>query len=169
MPPLTPPEAAQCDSAFLSNAKVAGDTRQTDATHATVMVTRIQMTLQLLITIWLPAGASQHVFEHENGHRQISEAYYQNADQLARRIASGYMGKQIEITGADLNGEADKALQQTASEIVDEYKRELNPEAAQLLYEDITNHGRNEVDAKEAAAHAINNVLIESTHSANSN
>lgn len=162
MPPLTPPEAAQCDSEFLSSGKVAGDTRQLDATHAMVTVTRINMTLQLNIAIWLPAGASQHVIEHENGHRQISEAYYQTADELARGIASRNMGRQVEISGEDLSGEADKALQQLAAEITDEFRRDLNPEPAQLLYESITNHGRNEVVAKEAAAHAIKNIGIES-------
>jgi hypothetical protein len=166
MPPLNPWEGAECDSNFRSNASIGGQTRQADATHGTLTVTQIKVTLQLNITIWVPAGASQHVIEHEAGHRQISESYYQTADQLAERIASSYMGKQIEIEGADLNAESGKALQQMAAEINDEYERELDPEPTQLLYEAITNHGRNEVVARDAAAHAIKNIRIESTQPA---
>ena len=166
MPPLNAGEGAECDSDFLVNASVAGQTRQTDATHATVTVTRIKMTLQLHVTIWVPTDASQHVIEHEAGHRQISEYYYQTADQFAERIASSYIGKQIEIEGADLNAESSKALQQMAAEINDRYKKELDPEPTQLLYEAITDHGRNDVVARDAAAHAIKNIRAESTRPA---
>jgi len=162
MPPLSYGEYAQCDSRFLSNASVGGQTRQTDAAHATVTVTRIKVTLQLDITTWLPAQVSQHVIDHEEGHRQISEYYYQTADKVAERIAATYMGKQIEISGADLNAESNKALQQVATEITAEYGKELNPEPTQLLYDSITNHGVNDVVSKDAAEHAIRNSVIDS-------
>ncbi len=115
MPPLAYGEYGQCDSRFLSNASVGGQTRQTDATHATVTITRIKVTLQLNVTIWLPAQSTQHVIEHEEGHRQISEYYYQTADKVAERIAAAYMGKPIDIAGADPDN------------------KELNPEPTQLL------------------------------------
>jgi hypothetical protein len=166
MPPLNSGEGAECDSVFLANASVGGETRRTDATHSAITVTQIKMILQLNITIWLPIRATQHVIEHEQGHRQISEAYYGTADQLARRIAAAYIGRQVEIAGEDSNGESDKVLQQMAADITDEYKRELDPEPTQLLYETITNHGRNEVVARDAAAHAIKNIGIESTEPA---
>src|SRR5260370_4781532 len=102
MPPLAPGETAECDSDFLSSASVRGEPRQTDATHATVTITQIKMTLQLNINIWVPVGATQHVIEHEEGHRQISESYYHNADKVPQRIAVTYIGKQVEIAGADL-------------------------------------------------------------------
>jgi hypothetical protein len=162
MPPLAYGEYGECDSHFLSNASVGGETRQIDATHATVTVTRVKVTLQLNITIWLPAQSSQHVIEHEDGHRQISEYYYQTADKVAERIAAEYMGKQIDIAGADQAAESDKALQQIATEITDEYNKELNPEPTQLLYDSITNHGVNDVVSKDAAASAIRNIVIDS-------
>jgi hypothetical protein len=163
MPPLLPGESAQCDSDFLSNASVGGKSRRTDATHATLTVTQIKVTLQLIITIWVPSGVSQHVIEHEEGHRQVSEYYYQTADKLAERIAATYMGKQVEITGADLTAESNKVLQQMAAEITDEYNKQLNPGPTQLLYDAITDHGRNEVIVKDAVAHALKNTTIEST------
>jgi hypothetical protein len=164
MPPLATGEEAECDSNFLSNASVGGQTRKVDATHARVTITQIKMTLQLSVTIWAPAGVSPHVLEHEEGHRQIAEYYYQTAGELAQRIATKYVGRQVEITGADLDAESSKMLQQGATEITDEYNKELNPEPTQLLYDGITDHGRNEVVVKDAVASAIKNVAFETTH-----
>jgi hypothetical protein len=161
MPPMRPGESAECDSNFLSNASVGGETRQTDATHATVTITRIKVTLQLNVTIWTPPGAPQHMIDHEEGHRQISEYYYQAADKVAGRIAAKYMGKQIDIAGENSDAESTKLLQQMANEIAAEYNKQLNPEPAQLLYDDITDHSRNEVLAKDAVDHALKNVTIE--------
>jgi hypothetical protein len=161
MPPLAPGETAECDSEFLSNASVRGEPRQTDATHATVTITQIKMTLQLNINIWVPTGATQHVIEHEEGHRQISEYYYQTADKAAERIAATYVGKQFEITGADLGAESNKMIQQMAADITDEYQKELNPGPTQLLYDSITDHGRNEVVVKDAVVHALKNIASE--------
>jgi hypothetical protein len=161
MPPLAHGENAECESDFLSNANVGGESRQSDATHATVTITQIQVTLQLNINIWVPTGVTQHVIEHEEGHRQVSEFYYQTADKLAARIAAKYIGKQVEITGADLGAESTKTLQQTATDITDEYNKELNPGPTQLLYDAITDHGRNEVVVQDAVAAAIKNGAIE--------
>jgi hypothetical protein len=162
MPPLPPGENAECDSNFMSNASVGGRSRQTDATHATVTITQIKVTLELTITIWVPTEVTQRVTEHEEGHRQISEYYYQTADKVAERIAAKYMGKEVVIAGADLHAEFSKLLQQMGAEITDEYNKELNPEPTQLLYDSITDHSRNEVVAGDAVAHALKNVTIES-------
>jgi hypothetical protein len=156
MPPLASGENAACDSNFLSNASVAGESQQTDATHAIVTVTRITVTLQLNITIWLPGNASQHVIEHEAGHRRISEYYYRDADKLAKRIAAAYMGKQVAIAGTDLRAEMGNALQRMGTEITDEYNKELNPGPTQLRYDAITDHSRNDVAASDAVAQALN-------------
>jgi hypothetical protein len=162
MPPLSPGESAECDSNFLSSASVRGESRRTDAIHATVTITQINVTLQLHINIWVPTGTTAHVIEHEDGHRQVSEFYYQTADKLAARIAATYMGRQVDITGMDLAAESSKMLQQMATDITDEYNKQLNPGPAQLLYDSITDHGRNEVIVKDAVAHALRNTAIES-------
>src|SRR5580692_5743145 len=73
MPPLAYGEDAECDSDFLFHATVGGESRQTDARHATVTITQIKIMLQLNITIWVPTGVTQRVIKHEEGHRQISE------------------------------------------------------------------------------------------------
>ena len=162
MPPLSGGEIAVCDSDFQSNASVRGESRQTDSTHATITITQVKMTLQLNINIWVPTGATQRVTEHEEGHRQISEHYYQTADKLAEKIAARYLGRQVDIAGADLGAESNRMLQQIAREITGEYNKQLNPGPTQLLYDDITDHGRNDVVVQDAVAHAIKNVVVES-------
>ena len=162
MPPLGSGENAECDSDFRSSASVRGESQPTDVTHATVTITHVTLTLQLRINIWVPAGVTQHVLEHEDGHRQISEFYYQTADKLAEGIAKTYLGKQVELAGADLDAESNKVLQEMAAAITEEYNKELNPGPTQLLYDAITDHGRNEVVVKDAVAHALKNTSIES-------
>ena len=155
MPQLAPGELAVCDSNFLSNANVGGDAHETDSTHAIVTVTSVNVNLQLNVTIWVPADVSQHVVEHEQGHREISEHFYRDADKLAAKIAAPYLGKKFEISGTDLQSELSKALQKMGSEITEEYSRELNPNPTQLRYDAITDHSRNDVSAKDAVAQAL--------------
>ena len=162
MPPLSTGEVALCDSNFVSSANVGGESQRTDATHATVTITKVNVTLQLLINIWLPVEATQRLIEHEEGHRQISEYYYQTADRLAERIAARYLGRRVDIAGTDLDAESSRMLQQMAREVTDAYNKELNPGPTQLLYDDITDHGRNDVVVQDAVAHAIKNVAAES-------
>jgi hypothetical protein len=158
MPPPTPGEDAECDSNFFSDAAVGGQARQTDATHAIVTVNQVKVTLQLEIIVWLPNKVTQHVVEHEQGHRQISEYFYQAADKVAQRIAAGYMGKQVTITGTDLRGQMSKLLQQMSTDITDEYNKEVTPEPTQLRFDAITDHSRNEVVATTAVAQALKDV-----------
>ena len=40
-------------------------------------------------------------------------------------------------------------------------QKELDPNPAQLLYDSITDHARNEVAVQDAVAHALKNVSIE--------
>jgi hypothetical protein len=161
MPPMPAGEQAQCDSSFTSSAVVGGQSRKTGDTSAFITITQITMTLGLDITIWLPHGVTQHVAEHEQGHRQISEHYYETADQIAARVAAQYMGRTVEVSGSDLQAEFNKVLEQMGAEITEEYSRELNPQPTQLLYDRITDHARNDVVAKDAAINAINNVAME--------
>lgn len=162
MPPLpSGGEVAECDSNFTASANVAGQARRTDPTHAVITVTQISVTLQLDVTIWVPTDVSQRVVEHEQGHRQISEHYYQTADKLAAEIASHYMGKEVAISGSDLDAEFHKALQDIGAEITDEYEKQLNPNPTQLLYDSITDHSRNDVAVQDAVEHALRNVAAE--------
>jgi hypothetical protein len=155
MPRLQPGEAAECDSNFMSGAGVSGQPRRTGANTATVTITQIKMTLQLVITIWVPEDVTQRVLEHEEGHRQISESYYETAGKVAEQIAAPYIGRQLTVTGDNLDAEANKLLQQVGADITAEYDKELDADAAQLRYDAITDHARNGTLAKDAVAQVL--------------
>jgi len=159
MPPLGQGEEAECDSSFISDANVGGRMRKIDSTNATVTVAQVSVSLQLKITIWVPYGAAQQVMEHEQGHRRISEHYYASADQLAAEIAASYSGRRIAISGSDLDAEARNALAELSKEITAEYNRRLNPDPAQRRFDDLTDHNRNDRDAQEAVAQAIQETM----------
>jgi hypothetical protein len=167
MPPLaSTDEIAQCESDFTANANLGGQAQRTDSTHAVITVRQINITLQLDVIIWVPEGVSQRVMEHEQGHRQISEYYYQTADKLAAQIAANYMGKQVTINGPDIDAAFHKALQDIGGEITGEYEKQLDPNPAQLLYDSITDHSRNDVAVQDAVDHAVKNVAVESSQPA---
>jgi hypothetical protein len=159
MPPLGEGEEAECESNFISDANVSGRMQKIDSNNATVTVTHVKVTLQLKITIWVPNSATQHVVEHEEGHRQISEHYYQFADNIAAEIAAPYLGRQIAIAGSDLNAEFRKTLVQLSKDITAEYNDKLNPDPVQRRYDDLTDHSRNDRDSKETAAQAIKDAM----------
>jgi hypothetical protein len=162
MPPLASGETAVCDSDFLARASVRGQPRRNNATHATMTVTQVRVTLELKVNIWLPGGATQVLIDHEDGHRQIAEYYYQTADKVAERIAKEYIGRRIELAGTDLDTESSKALLQAANDVADEYTKEINSNNTQLNYDAITDHSRNDVVAKDAIDQALRNAAVES-------
>lgn len=164
MPPLKPGEVAVCDSDFTSNAALSGENHRTDGTHATLTVTGAKITLQANVTIWIPVGASEAVIQHEQGHRQISEYYYRTADKVAEQIAETYVGRQVPITGADLDSEATVALRELAKEFTNEYGDQLNPDPAQELFDTMTDHSRNETPVSDAVTAAIKDAEITAPH-----
>jgi len=161
MPPLHSGEAAVCDADFIARSSVRGQPRRTDSTHAMLTITNVMMTLQLQTNVWVPIDAPQTITDHEEGHREIAEYNYQTADKLAERIAAAYIGKRVEVTGDDLDSAASQKLLEIATEITNEYTKQINNSPTQLLYDDITDHSRNGVIAKDAVDHAIKNAPVE--------
>jgi len=155
MPPLVAPETAACDTNYISDASVSGRSRKLDATHAEVTVTGVKVTLALKINIWVPDGATQQVIEHEEGHQQISEHYYQDADKVAQQVAAEHIGETVSVSGSALDAEINAALQKIGAEITAEYDRRLNPNAAQLRFDDITDHSRYDIAASDAVTRAL--------------
>ena len=159
MPRLGEGEEAECDSNFLSDASVSGRMQKLDKSSAMVTISQVKVTLELKITIWVPNGATQHVVEHEEGHRQISEHYYRFADQVAAESGAPYIGRQIAISGTDLDAELERTLRGLSKAITEEYNSKLNPGPVQQRYDELTDHSRNDRDSKEAAAQALKEAM----------
>ena len=170
MPPLNAGEIAVCDSNFAASASLKGKSHRIDGAHGVLTITGVNVTLQANITIWIPTGASDHVIEHEQGHRQISEYYYKTADKVARRIAETYAGREVPIivseSGGDLDGEASETLAHLAKQFTADYDRELNPDSAQQLYDTLTDHSRNQTPVSDAIATAIKDADVAGTRPA---
>jgi hypothetical protein len=154
-PPLRGPEEAVCAGDFLSDASVGAQAVQTDATHAKATINRIKVTLQLDMTVWLPNNPQKWTVEHEEGHRQISEYYYRNAEVVARRVADSYIGKTIEISGPDLRRALSAAVGKIAEEVTNEYNRQMPVETTQDRYDSITEHSRKDIPVPDAVAQAL--------------
>ena len=154
-PPLTGIEEAVCAGDFLSDAAVGSQAQMTDATHAKATINKIKVTLQLNITIWLPNNPQKWTVEHEEGHRQISEYYYQNAEAVARRVAAPYIGKTFDISGNDLRRALSAAIGKIAEEITNEYNRHMPVETTQARYDTITDHSQKDIPVPEAVAQAL--------------
>ena len=155
MPELKPPENAVCASDFLSNANVGAQGVQIDATHGKLTVNLIEVTLQLNITIWLPVNPPKTVVEHEEGHRQIAEYFYKNADAIAKRVAEPYLGKTLDISGQDLRKAASAAVDKIGGEITDAYNKEMQVELTEARFDAITDHSRKDIPVPDAVAQAI--------------
>jgi hypothetical protein len=161
MPPLHSGEAAVCDSDFIARSSVRGQPRRTDSTHAMLTITNVMMTLQLQTNVWVPLDAPQTIADHEEGHREIADYTYQSAEQLAQRIAAAYIGKRVEVSGDDLDAASSQKLLEIATEITNAYTTQIDNNSTQLLYDNITDHSRNGVIAKDAVEHAIKNAAVE--------
>jgi hypothetical protein len=134
---------------------------QTDGTRAKATINRIKVTLQLNITTWLPNNPQKWIVEHEEGHRQISEYYYRNAEVIARRIAEPYLGKTVDLSGADLRKALSAAIDKISEEITHEYKRQMPVETTQERYDTITEHSRNNILVPDAVAQALKETFPE--------
>jgi hypothetical protein len=160
-PPLTGPEEAVCVGEFLSDASVGGQVMQTDGTRAKATINRIKVTLRLNSTTWLPNNPEKRTVEHEEGHRQILEHYYRNAEVIARRVAEPYLGRTIDLSNADLRNALSEAVGKIAEEISNEYKRQMPVETTQDRYDTITEHGRNNIPVPDAVAQALKDTYPE--------
>ena len=163
MPRLKPPEAALCAAEFLSSASVSGQAVQTDAMRAKLTINRVEVTVHLNITVWLPPNPPRRIVEHEEGHRQIAEYFYDNADVIAKRLAEPYIGKVIEISGSDVRNALAAVLNETGEEITEAYKSQIPVERAEVRYDAITDHGRNDIPVPVAVAQAIRETALASS------
>lgn len=156
MPPLKPGEAAVCESKYACQVEVEVAISTAPGEKPTCKVTGIKSDLGLVVIVWLPRGASQKLRAHEDGHRQISELYYANAEQVAKSLGEKYIGKELEIASAETD-DTRPVIQRVGHEFCQQYLGtiEAPSEKAQKRYDELTDHGRNKVNEKDAIRRAI--------------
>jgi hypothetical protein len=161
MPRMNPNQAAVTQSYFLADTRVGGrvvDRKLTSEGHqASIVVERVRMTLRLRITTWLPKNVLQKTARHEDGHRQIAEHYYGDAEQIARSLAQELIGQTIAATADDYAAASDKALQDAAKRLGRRYlsRTDMPSGRAHEFYDQLTAFGTNAMDEAPAIARAI--------------
>jgi hypothetical protein len=150
MPPLEPPEAAVTKAVFgvatQFAIQVVSEQNRGGKTVAKVKVTEVTLDLSLKITIWVPSDAAKVIIDHEEGHRQISEYFYEDAEKIARNLAQKYAGKVYEAQGNDAEAAGRAALDKVIEELSQKYMSETQNLAvkANVIYDKITEHSRNQ-------------------------
>jgi hypothetical protein len=156
MPPPVPGKAGLCHYEFTTDIRAGGDIDQVAPGQIKLTVDTIEINLSLPITIWLAPNAPKRILEHEEGHRQICEYYYANAEVYARRAADAYMGKAFTGQGKDKQAAVDNAMDQVilaiSKQIMDQTR--VRAVACNDRYDKITDHSRNPGVQSEAAVKA---------------
>ena len=155
MPKLQPGEAAVTDSGFSCAVQIEVEITSTDDGKAQMKVTGMDVDLALDVTMWLPTNCPAKIRAHESGHRQISEDFYKNADEIAKSIAKKYIGKTATVASADKK-DTQATMQRWGDEFCGEYQgqTEVPSEKVQKRYDELTDHGRNTVPEKKAIEQA---------------
>jgi hypothetical protein len=147
MPTLEPGEAAVTRSIFgiVSEAEVRSVSEEDGGGKRTVKskITAITLNLSLKNTIWLPNDAPKTIVDHEEGHRQISESFYKDAERIAREIAQKYIGQALDGESSEkaMNEMSQKYMAQTQSLSV----------RANIIFDELTDHSRNQKISVERA------------------
>lgn len=161
MPPLEPPEAAVTVSSFSCSAQmrvlIVDEQQRGGNYHASATVESINISLGLDVTMWLPRNATRKIRDHEQAHRKISDHYFDLGEQAARDLAEPYIGRVIEGSAASRDEAVDGAIKAAIREIAGGYMSRIESRAgqAQKIFDELTDHGRNDVKEDSAIRDAI--------------
>ncbi len=130
--------------------------RVSDGEEVVIKITKINIKLNLEVTMWLPEKASEDVIAHERGHAAICLDAYKSAETYAKAAADAFIGKEIRARGSDYETTLKRALTDVKQEIVRNYNEETVVRAnfTAGLYDKITvtDHAAAKVDQKVADA-----------------
>jgi hypothetical protein len=167
MPKLRPGEAAITYTNFGADIQIGGEVTKAspapEGIEAQVKIGMIEMTLRMNATIWLPTNGNAKIEKHEEGHRQIAEHYYADAEPIARAFAEPLIGTTVVGRGKDSTDAANNALAKARSELASRYMSATDGAGgkAQQIYEQLTAHGTNAMNEQKAINDAIARVSRE--------
>jgi len=157
MPTLEPGEAAVTRSSFLISTQTAIETvseeNRAGKTVAKIKFTEIIIDLSLKNSIWLPKDATKIIVDHEEGHRQLNDYFYKDAEKIAREIAQKYIARTYEAEGSDGSAAATAAMQKAINEMSQQYMAQVQSPAvrANQIFDELTDHSRNQRISVEKA------------------
>ena len=157
MPPLTPPESGVCRATFELDAGVAYSAEPLSRNTARIYVDELDIVTRVRFEIFTVAGGPEKLRAHEEGHRAIGEHYYKDAAIIAEGIGRRLIGATFEGRGADQESAQRDAFAKVVADIERAYMaRVRSPSAAaNERFDEITRHGLDPIDEREAVALAI--------------
>jgi len=157
MPTLIPPESGVCNTTFELAANVSYSAETLSPTTAKVYVDEIDLTTRVTFDIYTVRGAPAKLRAHEEAHREIGEHFYRNAATIATDIGQRLIGASFDGTGVDPDAAQQDGFDKVIAAIEQAYMARIRvpSAAANVRFDEITNHGLNEIDEAEAIALAI--------------
>ena len=154
MPTLTPPEAGVCNTTFELAASVSYSAEPLSPTTARVYVDELDLTTRLAFDIYTARGAPAKLRAHEEAHRQIAEHYYRNAPTIAAEIGRRLIGQTFDGAGIDPDAAQRDGFEKVIAAIEQAYMARVRTPsaAANVRFDEITNHGLNDIAEAEAIA-----------------
>jgi hypothetical protein len=115
-----------------------------DMLSVTAKIRRVDVTITLENTLFLPRHSTEKLNAHENGHRRINERVYEDAQDAARAAAEAVMTKSWQGWGPDEDAAGKDATDKAVKELCDQYLRSTADRALRIgrIYDELTNHGR---------------------------
>jgi hypothetical protein len=158
MPPLTPPESGICKTTFELSAGVTYSAESLSRGGTLrIYVDGLQIETRLRIDIYTVQNAPPKLRAHEEGHRAIAEHYYEDSARIAEDIGLRLLGTAHEGRGDDGEAAQRDAFGKVIAEIERAYMARVRvpSAAANERFDEITRHGLEPIDEREAVARAI--------------
>jgi hypothetical protein len=120
-------------------------------------VETVSISLGLSCHIIEPAHPYEFVSRHEEGHRKISEYYYQFGPQVAKRLGESIIGREFSVNVSDVDTARAQALAQAKSVVQGEYMTRLARPAmeANRYYDQLNDPEGAHIDVDQAVQQAI--------------
>ena len=105
----------------------------------------VSVRLKLATTMWLRPDAAPALVAHEEGHRQIGEMYYRDAEAIAQAVSKRLIGQRFEAEAATADAAEAAAHGQAGDRWLAGYLEQTRDAARPVheLYDEITRMGEN--------------------------
>jgi hypothetical protein len=157
MPTLTPPESGVCNTTFELETRVGYSVEELAPTAVKVFVEELELVTRLNVDVYTVEGAPAKLRAHEEGHRAIGEYYYKNSAAAAEAAGRALLGASFDGIGPDRTAAEEDGFEKVLAALEQAYmaRTRARSVAANARFDEITNHGLDDIDEAEALAMAL--------------
>ncbi|MGH7179364.1 MAG: hypothetical protein ACREJC_18450 [Tepidisphaeraceae bacterium] len=126
-------------------------------TAVTAVIRAVRVELRLDDRMYLPLSANVQLRAHEEGHREINERVYLQAETVAHEEAQKVLGRSFDGVGADEDSAGRSATDAAIKLLGDAYIARIVGQASRVgdIYDDITQHGKRGIGVARAVDQAF--------------